>query len=83
MLQTRKLFCGCVRRVYINVDNQQKKRVKKRNWRRYKADIEAGLDRTDGYDCVIYNDHKSLDDLIYNFMNYKKAVDAKLKYKLG
>lgn len=77
-----KLFCGSVQRVYINVDNQQKKRAKKRNWRRYKADIEAGLDKTDGYDCVLYNDHKSLDDLVYNFMNYKIAVNARIKYRL-
>ncbi len=77
-----RLFDNNIRRVYINVDNQQKKRAKKRNWRRYKADTIAGLDKTEGYDCVLYNDHKSLDDLVYNFMNYKIAVDAKIKYGL-
>lgn len=77
-----KWFFADVKKVYINVDIEQKKRAKKRNWRRFKADIAAGLDNPEGYDCVIYNDHKSLDNLVYNFMCYKTAVDAKIKYGL-
>ena len=67
--------------VYIDVNLDKKRAFKKKNWRRYKSDLKAGLDIREGYDCVIRND-ETLDSLADNFMNYVTSVDERQKIGL-
>lgn len=67
--------------VYIDVNLDKKRVFKKKNWRRYKSDLKAGLDIREGYDCVIRND-ETLDSLADNFMNYVTSVDERQKIGL-